>query len=121
MKYQRPQLDLLRTRVNEKRKFIQVLMGPRQVGKTTLITQLLKGIKVPHLFVSADGIVNSDNSWIEQQWNTARLKLKQSEAGEFLLIIDEIQKIPILLDEVHCMIETYKNVQFIAPYNEPKH
>ena len=93
MKYERPQLDLLKARVKEKRKFIQVLMGPRQIGKTTMVTQLLQWTKVPHHFMSADGVSGPDATWIGQQWETARLKFKQSEAKEFLLVIDEVQKI----------------------------
>lgn len=68
-------------------------MGPRQVGKTTLVLQLLDSEKTPNYFISADGVANSDYTWIQQQWQTARLKFKQSEAREFLLVIDEIQKI----------------------------
>ena len=93
MKYQRAQLKLLQNRISEKRKFIQVLMGPRQVGKTTLVTQLVKSAKIPYHFISADGISYAGINWIEQQWQTARLKFKQTEAKEFLLVIDEIQKI----------------------------
>ncbi len=36
--FERQEIKLLHQRVNEPRKFIQVLMGPRQVGKTTLVT-----------------------------------------------------------------------------------
>jgi predicted AAA+ superfamily ATPase len=93
MKYQRAQLKLLQNRISEKRKFIQVLMGPRQVGKTTLVTQLVNSAKIPYHFISADGISYAGINWIEQQWQTARLKFKQTEAKEFLLVIDEIQKI----------------------------
>lgn len=93
MAYQRPKIQLLEARINEPRKFIQVVMGPRQVGKTTLVTQLLKKAKIPHYFVSADTVANSDTVWIQQQWETARLKWKQSEAKEYLFVIDEIQKI----------------------------
>ncbi len=100
MKYQRPQLKLLRSRISEKRKFIQVLMGPRQVGKTTLVLQLLDSAKTPNYFISADGVSNSDPTWIQQQWQTARLKFKQSEAREFLLVIDEIQKIENWSEEI---------------------
>ncbi len=91
--YQRPKIQLLDERMNEPRKFIQVVMGPRQVGKTTLINQLLKKAKIPHYFVSADAVANTNTVWIQQQWETARLKWKQSEAKEFLFVIDEIQKI----------------------------
>jgi predicted AAA+ superfamily ATPase len=93
MNYQRPQFQILETRINEPRKFIQVVMGPRQVGKTTLVTQLLAQTTIPNYFVTADAVPNSDTIWLRQQWETVRLKLKQSGAKEYLLVIDEIQKI----------------------------
>ena len=70
-----------------------MLSGPRQVGKTTLVNQLWKETKLPWHFVSADGVTNTNTQWIEQQWNTAREKLKTEEAPEVILAIDEIQKI----------------------------
>ncbi|MCF0059499.1 ATP-binding protein [Dyadobacter sp. CY356] len=79
--------------MNEPRRFIQVLMGPRQVGKTTVISQLLQHNDVHSHFVSADSVLISDAFWLEQQWEIARLKIKPSPKKEFLLIIDEIQKI----------------------------
>lgn len=68
-------------------------MGPRQVGKSTLIGQALARLKVPHLFVSADAVANTGEAWLEQQWQAARLQMKALEASEFILAIDEIQKI----------------------------
>jgi uncharacterized protein len=79
--------------MNEPRKFIQVLSGPRQVGKTTLINKLWKESKLPWHFVSADGVANTNTQWIEQQWEAAREKLKTEDASEIILAIDEIQKI----------------------------
>jgi uncharacterized protein len=38
-------------------------------------------------------VPNSNASWLEQQWEVARQRFKQSEATEFILAIDEIQKI----------------------------
>ncbi len=79
-------------RLHEPRKLIQAIYGPRQVGKTTVVTQVLKDLKTPHLFVSADD-TNSNPVWIDQQWNTARERSKQLESPDFVLVIDEIQKI----------------------------
>jgi uncharacterized protein len=79
-------------RMNEPRKLIQAIYGPRQVGKTTVVTQVLKDLKTPYLSVSADD-TNSNPSWIDQQWNTARERAKQLEPTDFVLVIDEIQKI----------------------------
>ena len=47
---------VVKKRLEEPRKFIQVLFGPRQVGKTTIVTQLLDELNVPHLFATADDI-----------------------------------------------------------------
>ena len=93
MEHFRQQYTELKERILEKRRFIQVLSGPRQIGKTTMVLQLLKELPLPYLFVSADGVESSNRNWIEQQWEIARLKLKQSEATEFILVIDEIQKL----------------------------
>ncbi len=93
MEHQRPHLQTLKERIAGKRKFIQVVYGPRQVGKTTLVSQLLKKAKLPHLYASADGIANADAVWLRQQWEAARLKQKQSGAKDFLLALDEIQKV----------------------------
>ena len=90
--FQRSYLQSLIKRVKENRKFIQVLMGPRQVGKTTLINQLLKEITIPFSFESADAISIADKYWISSLWEKSRLKMKQDNLNEYLIIIDEIQK-----------------------------
>ncbi len=92
MAYQRPQLQQVITRLKEPRRFIQVLYGPRQVGKTTLITQALGNLEIPNHFASAD-LVTNGQVWIEQQWEVARTLAAQSKAKEFILVIDEVQKI----------------------------
>lgn len=91
--FERSELQTLKKRIKEPRKFIQVLMGPRQVGKTTLINQLLKQIHIPVLFESADAIPAGDSTWLQQIWQSARLKMKAQNAPQFLLVVDEIQKI----------------------------
>ncbi|MDR2938269.1 MAG: AAA family ATPase, partial [Prevotellaceae bacterium] len=68
-------------------------MGPRQVGKTTLVTQLLAMAAAPYTFESADNVSNPNSVWLQQVWETARMKMKASGASEYLLVVDEIQKI----------------------------
>ncbi len=91
--YKREHLKKIETRINEPRRFIQTIIGPRQVGKTTLMKQLVKKIDIPYDYISADDITNANTIWIEQQWEVARIKLNNSNAKSYLLIIDEIQKI----------------------------
>ena len=91
--FERHQLQILIKRMHESRRFLQVVMGPRQVGKTTLVTQLAVQVKIDYLFVSADSVAASNAIWLAQQWEAARIKLAQHETKEFLLVIDEIQKI----------------------------
>lgn len=91
--YKRNQYEILKARISEKRRFIQVISGPRQVGKTTLVKQFLADSNHLHHFVSADAVQQTNSIWIEQQWEIARLMLSRSQEQELWLIIDEIQKI----------------------------
>ena len=91
--FQRPYIKQLTARIKEPRRFIQVIMGPRQVGKTTLVNQLSRQVDLESYFVSADAVPSSDTSWLAQQWETARQQMKIQQRTEFLLVIDEIQKI----------------------------
>lgn len=68
-------------------------MGPRQVGKTTLIGQLTAEIASPYIFESADAVPASDQTWIATLWEKARVLSKDVADHDVLLIIDEIQKI----------------------------
>ena len=89
----RNELHTILSRLEEPRRFIQVLAGPRQVGKTTLVGQLLQRIHVPVLSETADMADPNDQDWIASRWHAARVQLQLSGATEFLLVIDEIQRI----------------------------
>ena len=78
----------------EKRRFLQVLAGPRQVGKTTMAHQLTAQLDFPSHFAAADAMAGAGAVWIEQQWESARWRQQQSGASDYLLVLDEIQKIP---------------------------
>jgi predicted AAA+ superfamily ATPase len=91
--FQRSYLQKLTKVMNEPKRFIQVLVGPRQIGKTTLISQLVQEIAIPYIFESADAVAASDRTWIEQVWNNTREIIKEPNIDEYLLVIDEIQKI----------------------------
>lgn len=91
--YRRKEYDTLVKRIAEPRAFIQVLMGPRQVGKSTLMGQVLESASIPHLLVSADSVDENDSGWIVRSWESARATMSMHKDKEFLLVIDEIQKI----------------------------
>jgi hypothetical protein len=91
--FERPYLQFVKVRIKEPRKFIQVIFGPRQVGKTTMVTQLLSQLSIASLYESADAVYATNSAWLIQVWESARLQMKTSGAREFLLVIDEIQKI----------------------------
>ncbi len=121
MAFQRSQVQTLQARVQETPRFITIVAGPRQVGKTTLVKQALSGIA--HLFVSVDPDGNPAASrwgdtafaqtaddtealdgsprnaaWLIHTWRTARARClahheKQPERP-FVFVLDEIQKIP---------------------------
>ncbi len=88
---QRRELQVLRNRFNEERRFIQIIAGPRQIGKTTLALQLILELNFPTHYVTADIPSTKELSWIDEQFDIMRLKMKSSNMG--LIIFDEIQKI----------------------------
>lgn len=85
--YRRLQAAELARRLAEPRRHLQVVAGPRQVGKSTLVQQVTDGLDVPVRYASADEPTLRGADWIAQQWDAARL-----EGG--VLVLDEIQKIP---------------------------
>jgi len=71
---------------------IQVILGPRQVGKTTAILHYLKGWKGMSFYHTADQLSPPDAAWIETQWKEARRQIAPLGGG--ILVLDEIQKVP---------------------------
>jgi predicted AAA+ superfamily ATPase len=94
MAYQRPQADSLAARLREPRRFVQVVAGPRQVGKTTLVQQVVDASGLSARFASADEPTLRGSGWIAQQWDASRLAAKDSGKRGAVLVLDEIQKIP---------------------------
>jgi uncharacterized protein len=92
-------------RLQEPRRFLQVVAGPRQVGKTTLVRQALaalqqspNGVAIAQHSVSADNPGLAGSSWLTTQWETARALAAQ--AGACVLVLDEVQKLPNWTEEV---------------------
>ncbi|MEO8343544.1 MAG: ATP-binding protein [Gallionella sp.] len=93
MTYIRHQSDQLAKRLAEPRRFIQVVAGPRQVGKTTFVRQVVDGSGLPARFASADEPTLRGHDWIEQQWEAARFAAQDAGKRGAVLVLDEIQKI----------------------------
>jgi len=104
MTIQRAALTPFCIRLQEPRRFLQVVAGPRQVGKTTLVRQALAALTdAPGKFI-AQHSVSADNpglvgaSWLATQWETARALAVQT--GACILVLDEVQKLPGWTEEV---------------------
>ena len=91
--YKKPEYKIITNRLLEERKFIQVVMGPRQVGKSTVVKQVLKDIDIPYLFYSADNVPASNSGWISDCWAAVRSLKVNKSWHDVILVIDEIQKI----------------------------
>jgi predicted AAA+ superfamily ATPase len=92
--FTRSQASVLSRRLRETRRFIQAVAGPRQVGKTTLVTQVVEASHIAARFASADEPTLRSHDWIEQQWQAARLEAGDAGRRGAVLVLDEIQKIP---------------------------
>ncbi|MDR1509532.1 MAG: ATP-binding protein [Synergistaceae bacterium] len=87
--FSRNLVSQLAERLNEPRRFIQIIAGPRQTGKTTAVLQALEKINTPRRFVSADDPNPVSAEWLRNEWEQARAL---AAPGEAVLVIDEIQK-----------------------------
>lgn len=96
--YKRIMVASIIKRLKEKRRFIQVIIGPRQVGKTTAIQQVIKETGIPSHYAAADLPAPPDTGWIARQWELARMKTGNS--GMTVLVLDEIQKVAHWSNEV---------------------
>lgn len=90
--YKRAEYQIIKGRLEEQRRFIQVVMGARQIGKSTVVKQVLKDLEAPYQFFSADNVPTMGSAWISNCWAAVR-SLKESNGWEsIVLVIDEVQK-----------------------------
>ena len=89
----RQQNNELIVRLQEPRRTIQVIAGPRQVGKTTMVKQVLQNLSIPSLFLNADGVDADNKEWISTIWEETRATMRFNHYSEIILAIDEIHKI----------------------------
>ena len=92
--YSRPQIHELVERLREPRRFLQVVAGSRQVGKTTLVDQATRQCGLPTRYASADEPTLRGAPWVEQQWEAARSLAGAAGSDGALLVLDEVQKVP---------------------------
>jgi len=77
----------LQRNIDSNKGLIQVVLGPRQVGKTTTVLKLIEDrYSKRALYVSTDDVFNPNASWLREQWSEA-------QSGGKILFIDEIQKL----------------------------
>ena len=69
--------------------FMQILVGPRQIGKSTAIAQIAASWQGPKIIESADQLSPPNQEWIGFHWQRA-----VEQQGTCLLALDEIQKVP---------------------------
>ena len=93
LNYSRPQTQELVHRLMEPRRFIQVVAGARQVGKTTLVGQAAQQAGLPTRYASADQPTLRGIEWLEQQWEAARSLADEAGPDGALLVLDEAQKV----------------------------
>jgi len=92
MEFERPLVKTLAGSLRKKIPVFQVLIGPRQVGKTTIARQVIKKLPYPSVYASADSFLPPGPEWIETQWRLAELQVLKAKKTVFL-VLDEIQKV----------------------------
>src|SRR5437764_13996132 len=85
--FRRPQATELARRLADPRRFIQVVAGARQVGKTTLVQHVTEAAKVPVRYASADEPTLRGHEWPAHQWEAARLT---ADSGGAILVLDQV-------------------------------
>ena len=86
-KFKRDIVETLEKRLDERR-FIQVVVGPRQTGKTTAVRQALGSVRTPSKLVRASQDIPASRDWLRREWDAAR---REAQGAPFILAIDEIQ------------------------------
>jgi predicted AAA+ superfamily ATPase len=108
MQFQR-KLDL-KSLISSKSLF---LLGPRATGKSSLLSQTWpSGAFTINLLASRQfRALSADPGLLEEQIRNHQKKYPSTKLT--VVIIDEIQKLPELLDEVHRLIEADKSLRFV--------
>ncbi|MBK7863699.1 MAG: ATP-binding protein [Archangiaceae bacterium] len=100
-RFERPFVAELRRRLEGASPHLQVVLGPRQVGKTSGVEQVLERWKGPTHYASADLPAPPDANWLQTQWLVARQRANGRQRA--LLALDEVQKVPRWAEVVKAM------------------
>lgn len=100
--HERKQVNILLGRMQEPRRFIQIIIGPRQVGKSTALSQALRKQVLPFVFARADAAQPASRAWLRAQWAEARSLITNNNSSA-ILVIDEVQKIYQWSEEVKAL------------------
>lgn len=90
----RAEAELLRNRLTKPCRHMQLVVGPRQVGKTTLVRWAIEASGLPWHYATADDPGSLSEGWLRQQWEVARAKSRAAGTRSAVLALDELQKIP---------------------------
>lgn len=90
--FERRQVSIIRARMQEDDPLIQVIVGPRQTGKSTMLAQALQGLDALSHSVSADDVLAPSEDWLREEWQQAR-NLQYVSGQPVILVLDEIQKV----------------------------
>lgn len=91
--FKRAEYHTIKARLKEPRKFIQIVTGPRQVGKSTVVKQVLNDLNIPFKLFSADNVPATNPAWVSNCWAAVRSLMENHGYRSMILVIDEIQKI----------------------------
>lgn len=122
--FKRTEYEVIKRRLEEPRRFIQVVMGPRQVGKSTVVKQVLQDSNLPYQLFSADNVPATNTAWVSNCWAAVR-SLKDSKGWEsVILVIDEINKNPTAIfcccREQKLSLQTTNNIKLQVRCNHCK-
>jgi predicted AAA+ superfamily ATPase len=110
--FKKHEYGVLLERMQEPSRRIQVVAGPRQVGKTTMVRQTLDTLESSGravLYATADLPAPGGSGWIEERWHAARLLAGESRG---VLALDEVQKIGYWSETVKRLWDEERNRSF---------
>jgi uncharacterized protein len=86
------------------------LFGPRQTGKSTLLDSTF----APGKCLKYNLLHGDTSSRLAARPELLRIEVESAIAsgGPLRVVIDEVQRVPALLDEVHALIEKHKSLRF---------